>query len=91
MYNVSTMHTCTLYMYILVHCASCVVAYLGRHVHHVHVSIINFHFLFRINLFYDHCYCLSIECHEQVEDVLDFCRRLMALSNAQEVSSVLLF
>lgn len=59
-----------------VHCTVCVCV-------HVFISIL----LFRLNLFYDHCYCISLECHDPVDDVLDFCRRLMALSSAQEVSS----
>ena len=43
---------------------------------------------FRLNLFYDQGFCISLECHDTEEDVQDFTKRLMALSQAQEVREI---
>ena len=43
---------------------------------------------FRLNLFYDQGFCISLECHDTDEDVQDFTKRLMALSQAQEVREI---
>jgi hypothetical protein len=38
----------------------------------------------RINLFYDQCYCISLECHDNEDDQQDLCKRLSVLTHAQE-------
>ena len=64
--NSFTNHLCSLYEYTYIHV-------------HVHHSI--YIVLCRINLFYDVAHCISLECSDYEEDVLEIITRLQTLAS----------